>query len=145
MKNVLCKHKRQKGHCRACQPKKFCQHLIHQSHCRVCRPRGWASGILSVAKGAASRRGYTPPRINSENLVLLMKVSKFCAGCGGKLEWNNKPTPHLHHSHKTGRVSGFCHQLCNQSEGMLSKLSIEEQYNFVKNFFPHLLDMGSCS
>ncbi len=138
MKNLPCEHEKQKGHCRECHPQKFFHHGVHRSHCRICNPRGWASGILSVANGAARRRGYARPDISPDDLIVVMRASKTCAGCGGKLNWNKKPTPHLHHSHKDGGVSGFCHQLCNQAEGMLGKLTIEQRRKFIWEFFPEV-------
>lgn len=143
MKNKPCKHNRQLGHCRACRPEKFCRHKVHRSHCRICHSRGWASGILSVANGAAKLRGYAKPNISAEDLIILMRASKFCVGCGGNLNWTSKPkkrTPHLHHNHETGVVSGFCHQFCNQAEGMLSKLTPEQRKQFVKTFFPEVFN-----
>lgn len=139
MKNKPCKHNRQLGHCRSCRPKKFCKHKIHASHCRICNPRGWASGILSVANGMANRRGYAKPDISPDDLIVIMRASKTCIGCGGKLNWGGKRAPHLHHNHKDGGVSGFCHQLCNQAEGMLSKLTPTQRKQFIINFFPEIL------
>jgi Recombination endonuclease VII len=134
LKNVLCEHEKQKGHCRNCGAHHYCKHSKHRSHCRRCNPLGWAKGCLSVFKGTAKRRRYTPPNITPEKFVYLMQTTKLCAGCGGKLNWETN-RPHLHHNHKTGEVLGFCHQMCNQAEGMLSKLTQEERKIFFKTFF----------
>jgi len=138
MKNKSCKHGKQKGHCRKCNPKKFCAHEVHRSHCRVCSPRGWASGILSVARGAAHRRNYAAPQITPEDLVRLMSKSDECVMCGSGLVWT-KPRPHLHHDHKTGEVKGFSHPNCNFAEGMLSKMSDVERKTFIREVFPEVL------
>ena len=135
MKNKLCRHNRQKGHCRACRPKKYCEHKVHASHCRICKPTGWAGGILSVARGAARRRGYVAPHITSSELVALMSNKENCVLCGGLLDWAKKPAPHLHHSHETGQVYGFTHQHCNQAAGMLAKMKPENLERFIRTVF----------
>lgn len=138
-KNKACIHGLQKGHCRNCGARHFCEHNKHRSHCRICRPIGWAKGCLSVFKGSAKRRGYTPPNITAENFVKLMLKSKRCFGCDSRLDWENT-SPHLHHNHATGEVLGFCHSLCNQAEGMLSKMTSQERLNFITTFFCEIFE-----
>lgn len=87
-------------------------------------------------KKTAKRRGYVPPDITPEQYLRLERKSKKCFGCNGALD--ETKTSHLHHNHATGEVYGFCHSLCNQAEGMLSKMKFEEKVNFLSVFFPEV-------
>jgi len=68
-----------------------------------------------------------------------MLKSDECVMCGTELIWTDKRRPHLHHDHETGEVKGFSHPLCNQAEGMLSKMTIIERKTFIREVFPEIL------
>lgn len=106
--------------------------------CRICNSHSWASHVLCTSRSDAKRRGSAAADILPGDLVVIMKASKFCIGCGGKLNWKEGKTPSLHHNHKTGEVYGFCHSNCNVAEGLLSKLTVEQRKHFIKEFFPEV-------
>lgn len=136
----ICKHNRQKQHCRDCGTTFHCLHGKTRYSCRTCAPLAWAKGVLRSMRKTAKERKHESPKITPEALVKLVKTSKRCFACDSALNWRAKIGPHLHHCHVTGEVSGFCHQLCNQAEGMLSKMSEQERYNFISMFFSELFN-----
>lgn len=134
----ICVHKKYRSGCKECGGGAICKHKIHRAWCFKCSPLSFARNRLSLFKTQAKRKGYTCPDITPEGFLFLMKISTHCVGCGGLLNWKTKQTPHLHHNHKTGYVFGFCHPLCNQVEGMLSVLSVNERKHFINAFFPEV-------
>lgn len=139
----ICKHNKHKGHCRKCNVKNYCKHSKHRTHCILCSPLSAAVARLCVSKADARRCGFAPPNISPEGLVSLVRSSKRCFGCDGLLDWDNKESrrrPHLHHNHLTGEVHGFCHPICNQAEGMLTRLTHQERINFLTVFFPEVFE-----
>ena len=138
----ICKHKKQRHVCIICKGASVCNHGKLRNTCKICRPLSHAKTVLRWARRCCKKFGYATPDITPEGLVNLYNVSTHCVGCGGPLNWghDNRHQPHLHHNHVTGEVLGFCHALCNQAEGMLSKLSSKEIVTFVKTFFPAVFD-----
>src|SRR5271165_6212122 len=116
----VCLHNKQKQHCKDCGTMFYCKHKSSRNHCFKCSPRRWASGILRSARKSAKLRQHEPPNISTEDLIKLFEDFKNCWLCGG--DFKSRVSPHLHHSHETGKVHGFCHPLCNQAEGMVLKL-----------------------
>lgn len=134
----ICKHERQRSTCIECGGGSVCKCERQKSSCRKCDPLNWAKRCIWASKGNARKRSYQPPDITPEDFLILANKTKFCVACGSELNWDKKFNSHLHHSHTTGQVFGFCHQLCNQAEGMLSKMTSVERFNFVKFFFPEV-------
>lgn len=128
----ICIHKRQKQHCKDCGTMVYCEHKKSRNHCFICAPYLWASSILRSARKSAKQRRYEPPNISVDDLVSLYYEAEICWLCGGSLDLTS---PHLHHDHKTGQVHGFTHQLCNQAEGMLTRLTQKEREHFIRIVF----------
>lgn len=132
----ICAHRKYRSACKECGGGAICKHDIRRVWCFICAPLSFARNRLLFFRTQAKRLGHALPKITSEALLSLMRTSPVCFGCRGKLNWEAKTKPHLHHSHKTGQVFGFCHPLCNQAEGMIAKLTPQQRLNFFRNFFP---------
>jgi hypothetical protein len=136
----ICKHGKHRQICVLCKGSNICKHNKQSRGCKECYPLRWAVGRLAVSKADARRRNRALPKITAIELLSLIDVSKVCIGCGGLLDWDLSSSPHMHHNHVTGVVLGFCHSYCNQAEGMLSKMTVEERKTYIRNFFPEVFE-----
>lgn len=135
----FCEHKRLRTSCRDCKGSARCvAHNRIRSTCKDCSPLNWAKRLLWAANKKAKIKGYKPPNISPEELLLLRARSKHCEGCGDPLLMDGYPVPHLHHHHDTGEVVGFVHASCNHIEGHLRKLPLCARRLILRTFFPEV-------
>lgn len=134
----VCEHNKPKSICVDCKGAGICEHNLQRRGCRVCDPLACAKRVLLCAKRTAKDRNHKAPKISPQEYLLLKEKSANCFACASPLDWTSSIRPHLHHSHETGEVFGFCHGICNQAEGMLSNMSLSERRNFLLKLFPEV-------
>lgn len=137
----MCEHKKQRSNCKICGRNAVCKHGWVSRTCRECFPRAWAVRILSRTAKDARRGNYAAIKASPEEVLSLLGKSPLCCGCDQPLNYTIRGfrAPCIHHNHETGELIGFAHRECNMLEGQLQKLG-ERLPNFIKNFFPRLME-----